>query len=299
MLRTGDSLSLTFQNTTSSDIDVKLFKLGASDDTTFTTRGAGSEAAAEFIKGSVYNYSSNVFQPATTITVRFSDGTATGGINIQAQTISQTETQLAGFTGGTWTITPGTSPTDEWNWFCEGPTKAISDATIRVSGVVADNLAFVQVSAQLRSSSGVVVSSTPDYNFINESQIGAPINVFTLDLQTTSSSQIKEPIRYSRRDINGNEKVLNCTPTIDPYQYIGSSLLNISVSGFELDGNTQVIYTIKANTTVKLSLNYMTLRNSDLFKGAIRQRLAVERMRLLATTEKTDRGLLKVLVTPH
>lgn len=299
MVRTGDSLSLTLQNTTSSDVDVKLFKLGASDDTTFTTRGAGVEAANQGIKASVYNYSTGLFQNGVTIKLTFEPGDSTVDINIGGSDVDSVATSLATFTGGTWTITPGSSASENWTWFNESPSKFAASATFRVFGNLADNLDFVRVGEQLRSSSGIVISSTPDYNFINESQTGAPINVFTLDLETTSSSQIKEPIRYKRRDINGNEKVLNCTPTIDPYQYIGSSLLNINVSGFKLDGNTQVIYTVKANTTVKLSLNYMTLRNCDLFKGAIRQRLAVERMRLLATTEKTERGLLKVLVTPH
>jgi hypothetical protein len=298
MVRTGDSLSLTFQNTTSADLDVKLFRLGADDATTFTTRGAGSEAANEFIKGIVYDYNNDEFRPQVTIKLTFSNGDTTADIVIQSSTIAQVESTLAGFSGGTWSITPGTSPTDAWNWFCEEPSKTIASAIIRVSGVIGDNLTFVQVPEQLRSSSGIVVSSTPDYNFINESQTGAPIKAFSLDIETTNANQIKEVVNYSRRDVNGNEQVLNCTPTIDPYQYIGSSLLNISVTGFDLDGNTQVQYTIKANATVKLSLNYMTLRNCDLFKGALRQRLAMERIELMESTEKREKGLVRYLVAP-
>jgi len=300
MVRTGDSLSLTMENTTATDATVRLFKLGASDDTEVTETNTVFSGTGR-VDNVTFIYGGNIFNAGTTFGLTYDDAT-TDAVNIGTETPEQAAARVVStFSGiGGCVITAGTDGGDDWVITISQVTNGKTPVQALIKGSGGDNFFTLTGSEpKPRTSNGVEIRSTPSYNFIKESQTGAPINVFTLDLETTSSSQIKEPIRYKRRDINGNEKVLNCTPTIDPYQYIGSSLLNISVSGFELDGNTQVIYTIKANTTVKLSLNYMTLRNCDLFKGAIRQRLAVERMRLLATTEKTDRGLLKVLVTPH
>lgn len=298
MYRSESAIVLRFTNTRSTDAELNLFKLGASNDSTVTETNTVFSGTGR-VDNVTFIYGGNIFNAGTTFVLTYDDAT-TDTVNIGTETPDAVATRVVStFSGiGGCEIEAGSNDSEFWTITISQVTNGKTPASVNLKGTGGNNIFTLTGSEpKPRTSNGVEITGTPGYNFIKESQIGAPIKVYTLDLETTDSQQILQPIRYSKQDVNGNDHVRQCIPTIDPYQYIGSSILNKQVKGFELDGSTQVSFTLKANASLQLNLNYMTLKNCDLFKGALRQQKAVEFMRLLDTIEGTEGGLTKVLVT--
>lgn len=285
MVRTESAIVFDFLNTTATTESVSLFKLGNS--TSVITqdnvwRGQG------FIPASIYFYPGQRFE-ALGIGLQFtySSGATSALYNISGSDISGLETAPTINLGGTLTISPGSSPSSPWLWTWVNPSQGIQNIEFFLFGVKQTTIKIFQVGSEEVTTNGVTISGNVDYTYVLESQIGAPIQIYAIDIQCEDNAQILEPLTYTREDSNGNSLTHQCIPTIDPYQDQSGVILNKKVKGFILDGETSLSMRLRPNTNYRLILNYMSLKNADLFKGALRQELAVERMRLLGTLGPT------------
>ena len=76
-------------------------------------------------------------------------------------------------------------------------------------------------------------------------------DVGCLYLYSDNSQQLSGVINYNIYDVNGNAKVTNVVTTIDPYQFVGSLLINIKDKvniPIILNGNSSVSTTVLPNT---------------------------------------------------
>lgn len=285
MVRTESAIVFDFLNTSATTQGVSLFKLGNSDSVTTQTdvwRGTGR------ISSSLYSYPGQRFEGAGIgLQFTFVGGGTSPLYNISGATVASLEAAATINLGGTLTISPGTGPTDNWLWTWVGPSQGILRVEFFVFAALESTISVNFVGTQESTSTGVVVGGEPGYTYVLESQVGAPIQIYALDIQCDDNAQILEPLTYTREDANGNSITHQCIPTIDPYQDQTGVILNKKVSGFCLDGDTTLSFNLRRNVNYRLILNYMSLKNADLFKGALRQELAVERMRLLGTLGPT------------
>ena len=285
MVRTESAIVFDFLNTTATTEGVSLFKLGNS--TSVITqdnvwRGQG------FIPASIYVYAGQRFEGVGVgLQFTYSSGATSALYNISGTTISGLEAAPTINLGGTLTISPGASPSNPWLWTWVNPSQGIQNIEFFLFAVKQTTIKVFEVGSEEVTTNGVTISGNVDYTYVLESQIGAPIHIYAIDIQCEDNAQILEPLTYTREDSNGNSLTHQCIPTIDPYQNQSGVILNKKVKGFILDGETSLSVRLRPNVNYRLILNYMTLKNADLFKGALRQELAVERMRLLGTLGPT------------
>ena len=110
------------------------------------------------------------------------------------------------------------------------------------------------------------------YNEIKESQNGGALDVRSLTINVASvpsqfeaQSQLLQPLKFKKIDVNGNEVEYVKNQPIDPYQFQNSfSDVQLTYDGevYVLDGNTKFEYVIEANTSLNLTYNYVQVRNS-------------------------------------
>jgi hypothetical protein len=110
------------------------------------------------------------------------------------------------------------------------------------------------------------------YNEIKESQNGGALDVRSLTINVASApsqfeaqSQLLQPLKFKKIDVNGNEVEYVKNQPIDPYQFQNSfSDVQLTYDGevYVLDGNTKFEYVIEANTSLNLTYNYVQVRNS-------------------------------------
>lgn len=80
-------------------------------------------------------------------------------------------------------------------------------------------------------------------------------DVGCLYLYTTNDTQLSNVINYNIYDVNGNVDVTNIVTTIDPYQYVGSLLVNLkdkTNTPIILNGNSSVSTTILPNSNLQI-----------------------------------------------
>lgn len=125
------------------------------------------------------------------------------------------------------------------------------------------------------SANGVVIGqgNNVSYQEILESQNGSVLDIDTLVVNVGKSptiaekqSQLLQPFKFAKRDVDGNEVDVVKTQLIDPYQdqysYREVNMIDGGDDRFYLDGNTAFIYKIEPLTQVKLSYNYRRIKNS-------------------------------------
>jgi hypothetical protein len=110
------------------------------------------------------------------------------------------------------------------------------------------------------------------YNEIKESQNGGALDVRSLTMNVASApsqfeaqSQLLQPLKFKKIDVNGNEVEYVKNQPIDPYQFQNSFSdvqLTYDDEVYVLDGNTKFEYVIEANTSLNLTYNYVQVRNS-------------------------------------
>ena len=127
---------------------------------------------------------------------------------------------------------------------------------------------------QVASANGVEVidSSNVSYTEIQQSQNGGALDIDSLVINIGNApsnfekeSQLLQPFRFKKIDVNGNEYEIQKVQTIDPYQYqfsFGKVDMTDSGESFVLDGNTRFVYSVEPQTSVFLTYNYVQARNS-------------------------------------
>lgn len=75
-----------------------------------------------------------------------------------------------------------------------------------------------------------------------------------LYLFTDTQAQLSQPMNYNYTNIDGNERVLNVIPAVDPYQFAKSLFLNIQELDIVLDGQATVSFNLMPYSFLKLKL---------------------------------------------
>ena len=124
------------------------------------------------------------------------------------------------------------------------------------------------------SANGVEVTdgSSVTYSEIKQSQNGGALDIDSLVVNVGSApsdfekqSQLLQPFRFKKIDVNGNEYEIQKVQTIDPYQYqysFGKVDMTDDGENFVLDGNTRFVYSVEPNTSVNITYNYIQAKNS-------------------------------------
>ena len=114
------------------------------------------------------------------------------------------------------------------------------------------------------------------YSEILESQNGQVLDIKSMRIDAIGSngdgtntqadtiSQLLEPLKFIKKDINGNDLEYNKIPVIDPYQFqntIDYIDMRTKADTFALDGNTGFETRIAPNTTLRLTCAYTQLTN--------------------------------------
>lgn len=124
------------------------------------------------------------------------------------------------------------------------------------------------------SANGVEVrdGSSVTYSEIKQSQNGGALDIDSLVINIGSApsdfekqSQLLQPFRFKKIDVNGNEYEIQKVQVIDPYQYqysFGKVDMTDEGQNFVLDGNTRFVYNVEPQTSVNITYNYIQARNS-------------------------------------
>lgn len=124
------------------------------------------------------------------------------------------------------------------------------------------------------SANGVEVrdGSSVSYSEIKQSQNGGALDIDSLVINLGSApsdfekqSQLLQPFRFKKIDVNGNEYEIQKVQVIDPYQYqysFGKVDMTDEGQNFVLDGNTRFVYNVEPQTSVNITYNYIQARNS-------------------------------------
>lgn len=157
-----------------------------------------------------------------------------------------------------------------------------TDSTIRLSSITNtgsspfpqfDQVDLAPLSA-VSSANGVEVieSSGVSYSEIQQSQNGGALEIDSLSINIGNApsnfqkeSQLLQPFRFKKIDVNGNEYEIQKVQTIDPYQYqfsYGKVDMTDDGENFVLDGNTKFVYSIEPQTNLFLTYNYIQAKNS-------------------------------------
>lgn len=155
-----------------------------------------------------------------------------------------------------------------------------TDSTIRLATIYVGGAlpSFINCDSapltQVASANGVEVidSSSVSYTEIQQSQNGGALDIDSLVINIGNApsnfekeSQLLQPFRFKKIDVNGNEYEIQKVQTIDPYQYqfsFGKVDMTDSGESFVLDGNTRFLYSVEPQTSVFLTYNYVQARNS-------------------------------------
>jgi hypothetical protein len=123
----------------------------------------------------------------------------------------------------------------------------------------------------------VTVQSTIPIEQIENSETGNSYRVISIDLYSLQSEQLAQNIQYGNKNANGNRVIYSTNPVTDPYG-LGIVIFGADVEGMIIDVETIFRYTIKANSQVRMTFNYVK-GNLELMRGlnqAFIQRLIVE-----------------------
>lgn len=157
------------------------------------------------------------------------------------------------------------------------------------------------------SANGVVVRDIGNvsYNEIKESQNGGILDIESLVINIANSpslfqsqSQLLQPLKFKKINVNGNEEEVVVNQVIDPYQYQNSfSSIQLTNDGeiYVLDGNTKFEYVIEPQTSVNLTYNYVGVKNIDFGTDEQNDKI-IEQQNTIAELDNTsDSSRIKIL----
>ena len=120
-----------------------------------------------------------------------------------------------------------------------------------------------------------VIAGIP-YEQILESQSGQVLDIKSMRIDAVGSAgdgsntqnditnQLLEPLRFNKKDAQGNDLVYNKIPTIDPFQFQNTiDYINMKTKAdtFALDGTTSFETGVSPNTQMRLTCAYTQLTN--------------------------------------
>jgi len=76
----------------------------------------------------------------------------------------------------------------------------------------------------------------------------------SVDLFSTSVSQVQQPIEFIKKGINGNEKNIVRIPNLDVYQ-LNNTITGLKTKKFSIDEDTYINYVIEGNSNIRITLN--------------------------------------------
>ena len=191
-----------------------------------------------------------------------------------------------------------------------------TDSTIKLSSITNTGSSpfpqFDQVDlaplTQVASANGVEVlqSSGISYTEIQQSQNGGALKIDSLSLNIGNApsnfekeSQLLQPFRFKKIDVNGNEYEIQKVQTIDPYQFQFSyRKVDMTDDGenFVLDGNTKFVYSIEPQTNLFLTYNYIQAKNST-FGTKLGQDEKAEDLKNIATLDDNTAKVKELVVS--
>lgn len=158
------------------------------------------------------------------------------------------------------------------------------------------------------SANGVIIGqgNNVTYQEILESQNGSVLDIDTLVVNVGKSptisekqSQLLQPFKFAKRDVDGNEVDVVKTQLIDPYQdqysYREVNMIDGGNDRFYLDGNTAFIYKIEPLTQVKLTYNYRRIKNSTFETEKGSEELKEESKNIKKVSKKNEWRSIKEL----
>jgi hypothetical protein len=123
----------------------------------------------------------------------------------------------------------------------------------------------------------VTVQSTIPIEQIENSETGNSYRIMSIDLYSEQQDQLSQNIQYGNKNANGNRVIYSTNPVSDPYG-LGIVIFGADVEGMIIDVETIFRYTIKTNSQVRMTFNYVK-GNLELMRGlnqAFIQRLIVQ-----------------------
>lgn len=166
------------------------------------------------------------------------------------------------------------------------------------------NLILLQPSS---SANGVEVVdlSNVSYSEIKESQNGGILDIDSLVLNIGNApsvfekeSQLLQPFRFKKIDVNGNEYEIQKAQVLDPYQYQFSyAKVDMTDDGenFVLDGNTKFEYSVEPNTSLNITWNYVQLKNSNFGQKESSEEVSEDVLNIEELDEDTKYAVTKEL----
>lgn len=191
-----------------------------------------------------------------------------------------------------------------------------TDSTIRLSSITnTGSSAFPQFDqvdlaplTQVASANGVEVieSSGISYTEIQQSQNGGALEIDSLSINIGNApssfekeSQLLQPFRFKKIDVNGNEYEIQKVQTIDPYQYqfsYGKVDMTDEGENFVLDGNTKFVYSIEPQTNLFLTYNYIQARNST-FGTNLAQDEKAQDLKNIAILDENSSNVKEIVIS--
>ena len=108
----------------------------------------------------------------------------------------------------------------------------------------------------------------PNYSEILESQNGQVMDIAGVDLSVLNSNDAQQQmlgcLRFTKKDINGNDLEHFRCPVLDGYQYqnsYGFVGMETEADKFTLDGRTKFAYDLLGRTKLNIGYNYSSLPN--------------------------------------
>lgn len=272
-LAISNSFFLQFTNTGNTDFAMNLFNGGSLQKTRFDTSFVWT-----YNNLAITNLVNDVFTNNTTVVILDSLANTISSVNMLAgQTLAQylaLANPLTDINGniGVIDIQQFTAP---------------NNYNIRVGGLPdiskigfspdASVLATPTSSTFAIANPFVTVQSTIPIEQIENSETGNSYRVMSIDLYSLQSEQLAQNIQYGNKNANGNRVIYSTNPVTDPYG-LGIVIFGADVEGMIIDVETIFRYTIKANSQVRMTFNYVK-GNLELMRGlnqAFIQRLIVE-----------------------
>lgn len=268
-----NSFFLQFANSGNTDFSMNLFNGGSLQKTRFDTSFIWSYNLL-----GVTNLTNSVFTANTTVNILDSSNNFISTVNMTAgQTLAQylaLANPLTDVNGNTGVIDIQQQPSTNRYNIRIGGLPDVTKIGFTPDGSV---LAVATAGTFALANPFVTVQSTIPIEQIENSETGNSYRVMSIDLYSQQSEQLVQNIQYGNKNANGNRVIYSTNPVTDPYG-LGIVIFGADVEGMIIDVETIFRYTIKANSQVRMTFNYVK-GNLELMRGlnqAFIQRLIVQ-----------------------
>lgn len=283
-LALSNSFFLQFTNNSSTDTTLNLFNLGGANQTSISNQ----QTLSQKFNLDLTNVLGLGSALLTNTLVQLIDSTG----------VFATANLLAGqdvYTALPLAVNPVTDNSGNTGYMAISPVVINNPkfANVAVGNAQCIQIKFLQTAPPFNASSGlltqstatfittnplVVIGGTIPYGEILQSETGNAYRILSVDVFCTNSNQLFESVSYGRKDVNGDKFFYDSEAIIDPYQLNSVSLLNMDTGGFVIDSETLFAYTILAQTSARVTFNYVRASVADLqgFEQAFIQKMFTE-----------------------